>query len=294
MTVHPDDIFELIAALRQKGEDFCVATVVRTENATSAKAGAKAVILNDGTVRGFLGGGCVQRALRQTAAAVLKEGRARLIRVKPKEDVTAIVDVDGTELHRSACPSGGTVDLFVEPLRRPPRIVVCGASAVALAVSDLAPRLGYRVAIAALAEDRAAFPDADEITAGFDLEALRIAPEDWVVVSTQGKRDREALGAALASAAAYVAFVGSRRKAKVLCEQLREQGMPETRLSRLKAPAGLDIHSIEPAEIALSILAEIVERRRRGSRAKGEESPTVTARPDHPVGPECLGRVEAL
>jgi xanthine dehydrogenase accessory factor len=272
MTDSVDDLFALMAALRQKGEDFCVATVVRTENATSAKAGAKAVVLRDGSVRGFLGGGCVQRALRQTAAAVLKEGKPRLIRVKPKDDVTTAVDVDGTELHRSNCPSGGTVDMFVEPMRRAPRIVVCGGSAVAVALADLAQRIGYRVAVASLEEDRAGFPDADEAVAGFDLSGLHLVPEDWVVVSTQGKRDREALGAALASDADYVAFVGSRRKARILCGQLREQGMGELKLSRRKAPAGLDIHGIEPAEIALSILAEIVERRRSAVRLEDEDT----------------------
>lgn len=279
----PNDIFELIAALRQRSEDFCVATVVRTENATSAKAGAKAVVLADGTVRGFLGGGCVQRALRETAAAALKEGRPRLIRIKPKEAVTTALDVDGTELHRSACPSGGTVDMFVEPMRRAPRIVLCGASAVAVAVSDLARRLGYRIAVAALAEDRAAFTAPDEVIAGFDLAALHIAPEDWIVIATQGKRDREALGAALASEAGYVAFVGSRRKAQVLCGQLREQGMPEDRLRRLKAPAGLDIHGIEPAEIALSILAEITEQRRRGVRQGDTETADPVGSAPNPV-----------
>jgi xanthine dehydrogenase accessory factor len=82
-------------------------------------------------------------------------------------------------------------------------------------------------------------------------------------VATQGKRDREALAAALASAADYVAFVGSRRKAQVLSRQIREQGaLSEDRIARLKAPAGLDIHAIEPAEIALSIMAEVVARRR--------------------------------
>ena len=119
-----EDTIALIAALLQKGEEFCVATVVRTENATSAKAGAKAVVLADGTIKGFLGGGCVQRAIRRASEAVLREGEPRLIRVKPKDDVAVSVDVDGTELHRSACPSGGTVDMFIEPLRRAPRIVV--------------------------------------------------------------------------------------------------------------------------------------------------------------------------
>jgi xanthine dehydrogenase accessory factor len=261
-----EDTLTLIAELRARGEDFCVVTVVRTENATSAKAGAKAVVLGDGAIRGFLGGGCVQGAVRRAAAAVLAEGTARLIRVKPKDDVTAAVDVDGTELHRSFCPSGGTIDLFVEPMRRPPRLVLCGASPVAEALADLARRLCYRVALAALPEDQAGFAGIEERATGFDLAALAVTEEDWVVVSTQGKRDREALGAALASAARYVAFVGSRRKAETLLAQLRAQGLAEERLARLKSPAGLDIHGIEPAEIALSILAEIVARRRSGVR----------------------------
>ena len=268
-----DETMALIANLRQQGEEFCVVTVVRTANATSAKAGAKAVVLRDGTIRGFLGGGCVQGAVRRAAASVLAGGAPRLIRVKPKDEVTASVDVDGTELHRSYCPSGGTVDLFLEPMRRPPRLVICGASPVAAALAELAPRLGLRVAVAALPEDQAAIGEARERILGFDLAPLGVTAEDWVVVATQGKRDREALAAALASAAAYVALVGSRRKAEALSAQLRAQGLSEDRLARLKAPAGLDIGGIEPAEIALSILAEIVaQRRARLSRAAAEAS----------------------
>jgi xanthine dehydrogenase accessory factor len=263
MAAAVEDPFALIADLRQRGEDFCVVTVVRTQDATSAKAGAKAVVLKDGTIRGLLGGGCVQTAIRRTAAAVMAEGRPRLIRVKPQDQVTASVDIDGTELHRSACPSGGTVDLFVEPLRRAPRLIVCGASPVAIALADLGRRLGYRIAVAALTDDQSLFDEADERVSGFDLLPLGIVADDWIAVATQGKRDREALAAALASAADYVAFVGSRRKAQVLSRQIREQGaLGEDRIARLKAPAGLDIHAIEPAEIALSIMAEIIARRR--------------------------------
>lgn len=268
MTPAVEDPFALIAELRQRGEDFCVVTVVRTQDATSAKAGAKAVVLKDGTIRGFLGGGCVQTAIRKSAAVVLAEGRPRLIRVKPKDQVTASVDIDGTELHRSACPSGGTVDLFLEPLRRAPRLIVCGASPVAIALADLGRRLGYRIAVAALADDQSLFGEADERVSGFDLSALAVITDDWIAVATQGKRDREALNAALASAATYVSFVGSRRKAQVLSRQLREQGaLGEDKLARLKAPAGLDIHAIEPTEIALSIIAEIIARRRAEIRA---------------------------
>jgi xanthine dehydrogenase accessory factor len=264
----PDlDVIPLIARLKEAGESFCVATVVRTEHATSAKAGAKAVVLKDGSIKGFMGGACVQRSIRETAATVLREGTPRLIRVKPKDEVVSAVDVDGTELHKSSCPSGGTVDIFVEPMRPAPRLVVCGASPVAVAVADLGRRLGYRIVAAALADDLLAFAEEDQKITGFNLAETGVEACDFVVVATQGKRDREALTASLGTVARYVAFVGSRRKAEVLKAQVAEQGLAAEQIARLKAPAGLDIHGIEPEEIALSILAEIVAVRRAAVKA---------------------------
>jgi xanthine dehydrogenase accessory factor len=133
---------------------------------------------------------------------------------------------------------------------------------VAVAVADLGRRLGYRIVAAALADDLAAFADEDQKITGFDLAAAGVEAEDYVVVATQGRRDREALAAALGTLARYVAFVGSRRKAEVLKAQIAAQGCTSEQIARLKAPAGLDIHGIEPEEIALSILAEIVACRR--------------------------------
>jgi len=276
--MHPDlDVIPLIARLKEAGESFCVATVVRTEHATSAKAGAKAVVLKDGAIKGFMGGACVQRSIRETAAAVLLEGKPRLIRVKPKDEVVSAVDVDGTELHKSSCPSGGTVDIFVEPMRPTPRLVVCGVSPVAIAVADLGRRLGYRITGAALADDLTAFAEEDQKLAGFNFGEIGVEAEDYVVVATQGKRDREALAAALATPARYVAFVGSRRKAEVLKAQIAELGLASEQIARLKAPAGLDIHGIEPEEIALSILAEIVAFRRSGVKDVAVTSVVETA-----------------
>ena len=273
-----DETFALINELLQRGEEFCIATIVRTENATSAKAGARAVVLRDGRIRGHLGGGCVRGAVQRSAAAALQSGQPRLIRIKPKDEVTASVDSDGTELHKSFCPSGGTVDMLIEPMRRPPRVIVCGASPVAVAVAELAQRLGYRIAVAALEEDQAAFNAADERLAGFDLPALPVTGNDWIVIATQGKRDLEALTAALVSDAGYVGFVSSRRKAAALSRQLREKGVSETQLARLTAPAGLDINGVEPAEIAVSIIAEIIARRRATVR-QGDPAVAATASP---------------
>jgi len=272
MTPPEEDVFTLINRLLQQGEAFCVATVVRTENATSAKAGAKAVVLGDGTIKGFLGGGCVQGAVRRAAREALEGAGPRLIRVKPTDEVVEQVDVDGVELHKSGCPSGGTADIFIEPMRQAPRLVICGASPVAIPLADLAQRLGYRVFAAALDDDLSKFGETDQRVEGFDLEDLQLQPSDYIVVATQGKRDREALNAALRSAAGYVAFVGSRRKTESMAHKLLEQGVSKERIDSLSAPAGLHIHAVEPAEIALSILSEIVAHRRRDVRKDNARS----------------------
>ncbi|MEO9904010.1 XdhC family protein [Nisaea sp.] len=272
-----DDVFTTIAALMAAEAEFCVATVVRTENATSAKAGAKAVVLADGTIKGFLGGGCVQGAVRRSAETVLDAGEPRLIRVKPGDEVVERLDRDGVELHKSGCPSGGTVDIFIEPMRQAPRLVICGGSSVATVLARLAVTLGYRVTAAALAEDLTGFT-ADVVRhQGFAFEELELAARDFVVVATQGKRDREALAGALDSGAGFVSFVGSRRKANVMRTRLAERGLPEARLETLKAPAGLDISAIEPEEIALSIMAELVAVRRQRARDNAEDNGRATA-----------------
>lgn len=262
------DILDVIAELRAGGAEFCVVTIVRTANATSAKAGAKAVVTDEGALYGFVGGGCVTGAARRAAAEALAAGEARLIRVRPKEEVTAPVDNDGVELHRSSCPSGGTVDLFVEPVGRPARLVVCGASPIAAALVRLGGAMGWRTVAAASPQDHGDVPGADTHLDGFDLAELGLRGSDCVVVATQGRRDREALREALESAAGYVAMVGSRRKVAALKHQLADDGMNREALDRLHGPAGLAIGAIGPDEIALSILAEIVQTRRRAARTK--------------------------
>lgn len=272
MSITSADILDRINDLRSRNEEFCVVTVVRTANVTSAKAGAKALVTSGGEIFGFVGGGCVTGAVRRVAAQVLANGAPRLIRVKPKEEVVEQLDADGVELHKSSCPSGGTVELFIEPMQMAPRCIVCGASPVAASLVALANAMGYRTLVAAPAEDHVRAPGADGYLAGFDLAAANLLAGDAIVVSTQGKRDREALHAALATDADYVAFVGSRRKAAALKAEIREKGLAAERVERLKAPAGLDIGAIEPEEIALSIMGEIVSRRRQAMRRKAESA----------------------
>lgn len=265
----PTDILDLIATLRAREAEFCVATVVRTENVTAARPGAKAVVLPDGTLHGFLGGGCVNGAVRRSAAAALSANQPQLIRVLPKEHVAPSAQaaaVEGVALHGSGCPSGGTVDIFIEPLRQPPALAVCGASPVAVAIADLGARLGYRVHVAAPRADLERFDPSYRRLPAYDLSALADRGS-FIAVATQGVRDLDALEAALATDARYVGFVASRRKSTVLRQRLQDKrGASAETLERLVAPAGLDIDAIEPEEIALSILAQIVAVRRAAAR----------------------------
>ena len=257
------DIFEMIAEQRATGRPFAVVTVIRTADATSAKAGAKALVTASGEILGHVGGGCVQGALRSAAAEALKSGAVATIRVKPADEVVSAFDTDGTPLHKSGCPSGGTIDLLIEPYAPPPAVVVAGASPVAAAIGRIAHVTGYRVCHAAPAEDHGLIPEAVRTVDGFDLAPLELSEQDFVVVAAQGKRDLDALRAALLSPATYVAMVASSRKARTLLDRLRAEGIGDALLDRLKSPAGLDLGGVDPEEIAVSVIAEIVQARNR-------------------------------
>jgi xanthine dehydrogenase accessory factor len=269
-----NDILEIISTRKAAGEPFALATVVRTVAATAAKAGAKAVILPDGTIsEGWIGGGCARAAVLKAARDALADGRSRLVSVAPGDlladrGVKAGDEKEGVRFAQNMCPSQGTMDIFVEPVLPRPQVVVCGSSPVAVAVADLARRTGFAVTVCAPASEQPAFTDADRRIEGYALPVEEGAR--YVVVSTQGRGDEAALLAALAVDVDYVAFVGSRKKAEALKATLAGRGVPAERLAKLKAPAGLDLGAITPDEIAVSILAEIIAVKRGGiSREAG-------------------------
>jgi len=272
------DILDRISAMKASGEPFALATVVRTVAATAAKAGAKAVILADGTLsEGWIGGGCARAAVLKAAREALADGKSRLISVQPldvlqEQGIAPGDERAGVRFANNMCPSQGTMDVFVEPVLPRPQIVICGSSPVAVAIADLGRRIGFAVTVCAPASDQAAFSEADRRIEGYALPVDE-AGGRFVVVSTQGRGDEAALQAALAIEADYVAFVGSGKKAQALKAVLAERGVSAERLAKLKAPAGLDLGAITPDEIALSILAEIVAVRRRGRQREPALAP---------------------
>ena len=266
------EVLDLVAQMKAAEESFVLATVVRTVSVTAAKAGAKAIIRPDGSiVAGWIGGGCARGAVLKAARDALADGVPRMVSVQPENLLAELgvcpgEDRDGVRFASNMCPSKGTMDIFVEPVLPHPSLVILGASPVALSLAAQARTLGYHVTLAAPAADLASTPDADRLIDGFGLGDLSAARR-FVVVSTQGKGDEAALRAAAATAAAYHAFVGSRRKMASLRAKLLAEGTEAALLDRVKAPAGLDLGAITPEEIAMSILAEITQERRRGQRA---------------------------
>src|ERR1700709_84818 len=197
-------------------------------------------------------------------------GEPRMVSVQPKNLLAELgvrpgENRDGVRFAENMCPSKGTMDIFVEPVLPHPSLVVLGASAVALSLATQARQLGYHVTVAAPAGDIVGAVDADMRIDGYALGKLNEARR-FVVVSTQGKGDEAALRAAVATEAAYHAFVGSRRKMAALREKLIGEGIDASALDPIKAPAGLDLGPITPEEIAMSVLAEITLERRRGQR----------------------------
>jgi xanthine dehydrogenase accessory factor len=224
------DILGIISARKAAGEPFALATVVRTVAATAAKAGAKAVILPDGTVsEGWIGGGCARAAVLKAAKDALADGKSRLVSVQPAD----LLDQQGREsgeeqggvrFAKNMCPSQGTMDIFVEPVLPRSQVVICGSSPVAVAIADFAKRAGFAVTGCAPAEEQAAFSDVDRRIEGYALPVNEPGAR-YIVVSTQGRGDEAALLAALAVDADYIAFVGSRKKAESLKASLAKRGI---------------------------------------------------------------------
>ncbi|MCY1666637.1 XdhC family protein [Rhizobium sp. SL86] len=265
------DILDLVSQTKARGEPFAVATVVRTISVTAAKAGAKAVVLADGSISaGWIGGGCARGAVLKAAADAIRDGQPRLISIQPKDllDVQQVKPGeirDGVFYARNMCPSQGTMDVFVEPVLPRPHLAVLGASPVAVALVDIARRMGFFVTVCAPQADHAAFGISDRMVDGFDLPPDG-ARHGFIVIATQGRGDGAALKAVLGIPSRYTAFVGSRRKFAALRHDLETEGLDVRSMDDMRSPAGLDLGSITPDEIAFSIVAEMIEIRRRGQR----------------------------
>ncbi|WP_432832171.1 XdhC family protein [Dactylosporangium sp. CA-092794] len=229
--------------LREGRTPFVLATVVRAERPTSAKAGDRALVLPDGTIEGFVGGTCAESTVRLQGLRLLETGESTLLRITPDDDgPDARPGAEGLLTVANPCLSGGTLEIFLEAMIPAPLVFVYGEAPVARALTEVADAIGWHGFLAPSAETP------------IPLDA------GAVVVASHGRDEAEILTAAVKAGIPYVALVASRKRAAAV---LAELSLTEAEQSAIHAPAGLDIGARTAAEIALSVLAEVIAARPR-------------------------------
>lgn len=286
-----DQFLKETAELIAHGESFVTATVVRALPPTSGKPGDKAIIHADGSITGWIGGGCAQPVVVKEAMKAQADGCPRLVRISPSDSNPEEGIVDYT----MTCHSGGALDIYLEPVKPKPQIMILGRSPVAQILAQLGSTIGYGVSVVSSESPKDGIAGVESIAADdFKLPGGKITAQTFVVVSTQGEGDEEALEQAVNSNALYVAFVASKTKAGKVLEFLKARGVSQEKVSRVRVPAGLNIGATSPEEIAVSILAEIVQMRANAvkSAAKPAAGATLNVIQNDAKDPICGMTVE--
>jgi xanthine dehydrogenase accessory factor len=267
------DLLQLAADLARREEPFVLAVVVRRRPASSSQAGDMALITAAGAFHGWLGGSCTQPTVVREAQRALADGQPRLVALAPDPEAERR---PGVSVFPMTCHSGGTVEIYLEPVLPGPRLVVFGVSPTARALVKLGKAMGYSVAVVDPDIDPDAepglFSGADQVLTDPGALVGSSSSLRFVAVATMGERDEEAIRAALAFTPSYLGVVASRKRFAQLRETLEATGVAAAALDAIHSPAGLAIGAQSPEEIALSVLAQIVERRHAEEKEKGEEA----------------------
>jgi len=262
------EVLEVAAELAKRGEPFILATVVWRRAPSSGKEGSTALITPDGRVRGWLGGACAEPTVIREALRALEEGSPRLLFLGPPDELEAR-GRQGIVTVPIACQSEGALEVYVEPVMPQPHLVVIGRSPAVAALAAMAGALGWRTVVVDDGGEPADYPAAGRVVTSLDLEEAGVTDRSWIVVATQGHYDEDALERALATHAGYVGLVASRNRAQAVMGYLRDRGVSEEALVRVRAPAGLDLGRVSHEEIAVAILAELVRDRAAGALERG-------------------------
>jgi xanthine dehydrogenase accessory factor len=255
----PADVLAHAARLAAAGEPHALATVVNVVRPASTRRGERAVVTAEGKLAGWVGGACSEHLVVREALAALRDGEARLVRICPPG---AAADVPvGMVLAESSCASEGTIDVLIEPFVPAPLLAVVGDGPAARTLASLARTIGWRVS-EATADDA-----------------------DAVVVAGMGRGDEDQLAAALDTGAGYIGLVASARRAATVLGALRDRGVPDEALARVRSPAGLDLGPSTREEIAVAILGELVQWRHSRAPIAGAAPDAAAAECCHHEGP---------
>jgi xanthine dehydrogenase accessory factor len=283
-----DDVLDRAAELRERGETFVVATVVRVDPPTSARPGDKALIAADGTLWGWIGGSCSESLVRREALHAMGDGQPRLVKIAPD---MAPEHEPGVVAHVSTCPSAGSLDVFIDPHMPRPMLLVIGDTPAAHTLVRLGATIGYETCAVhpgAVASD---FPEADQVIGSLDLAPARPGATTWAVVATLGHYDEEAIAALLPYDVAYIGLVASRKRAATVLAVLADRG--NQGLDRVRRAADSSVGGTQE-EIALAVLAEIVAERHAHQPSYAIALPVTVLDPICGMSVEVKGAIHAL
>jgi xanthine dehydrogenase accessory factor len=251
------NIFELITQAVQSQESFAVAQVVARIAPSSSKLGDKAIIKRNGKMVGWIGGGCVQGIVLKESIDAIQTGKSRLVKIG--KYLMNNQKQEGVMEYKMTCQSEGQVEIFIEPFLPQPHLIVIGKSEIAKALVKIAKALAFKVTGVAQDANLQTFDKVDELITQLDLSKVQTSPYTFIVVATQGDQDEHALSQALNKESSYVGFVSSRKKSVSIAQYLSSAGFEEAAIQKIHSPAGVDINAKQPDEVAVSIMAEIIQ-----------------------------------
>src|SRR2546423_7978773 len=255
-----DEVLDGAVGLRERGEAFVVATVVRVDSPTSARAGDKALITADGKLWGWIGGSCSEGLVRREALVAMGDAQPRLVKIAPDESAEHLA---GVVAHLSTCPSAGSLDVFIDPQLPRPVLLVVGDTPAAHTLIRLGATIGYTTCAVHPGAAASDFPEADQVIGSLDLAPAQPMASTWAVVATMGHYDEDAIEVLLRSDVPYIGLVASRRRAAMVLEVLAGRGAGG--LERVRRAADSSVGGSQE-EIALATLAEIVAERHEHQR----------------------------
>lgn len=261
------DLLELAHEFRHGGEAFALATVVWRRAPSSGKVGYKALVTSDGDVSGWVAGACTEPLVVRQSMKALADGEPRLLLIGAPEDLETRAR-DGLLTFPTSCASEGALEIYIEPHLPTPQLVIVGRSPVVDTMATLANGLGWRTVI--VDDEGGSLSDhsvADQVWNSLDFAEQGVNSGSYIVVATLGHYDEDALEAALGTDAAYIGLVASKKRAGTVVDFLRGNGVAEEQLARIKAPAGLDLGRIKHEEMAVAVIAEIVQLKALGGNA---------------------------
>ncbi len=279
-----NSFLEQATTLNKGKESYATAFIVRRKIPSSGKPGDKAIITKDGQIHGWIGGGCTRGIVLKEALNAIQEGKPRLVSISPEARENA---ASGVKNYAMTCQSGGEVEVYIEPVLPKPHIVIFGSSHIAMALAKISKAMGYQVSAVMPKPDKAVYPEVDNLVSTADFQSENLQANSYLIVCTQGEGDTEALHKAILSEKPYLSFVASRKKANSIFRDLRKLGVTFDQLKTIKTPAGLDIGAKLPEEVAISILAEIIQDFRGEQAETTAQTPAALPNEDYYMNPVC-------